>query len=251
MAIVWSQRVGENHYEVRSAGKSLRLYRNGVHHTQYNPQRPLAGSVWDLLILPALHHPIGSLKSALILGFGAGAAGRMLQELLYFDQITGIDLDPIHLSIANGFFDCVEGCDLIAADAVEWVTEGGDGTRYDLIIDDLYAEDCGYPQRVAPLDLKWCRQLYQQLSPQGILVFNMIEPQKVPFLPPLTNPSLRRRLPHHRVFSIGGYENRVVAFSAKPFDPALLKSGLLRIGRTYPRCYGVGRHYRSRTLPDQ
>ena len=145
MAILWSRLIGENHYEVRTAGRSLRLYRNGVHHTQYNPERPLAGSIWDLLVLPALHRPEGELHEGLILGFGAGAAGRLLRDQLGFDRVVGIDLDPVHLSIADGYFDCSEGCQLVAADAVEWVNGGGDGGQYDLIIDDLYAEEDFYP----------------------------------------------------------------------------------------------------------
>lgn len=248
MAILWSRLIGENHYEVRSAGRSLRLYRNGVHHTQYNPDRPLAGSIWDLLVLPALHRPQGELREALILGFGAGAAGRILREQLDFDRIVGIDLDPVHLSVADGFFNCGEGFELMAADAVEWVQDGGDGRTYDLIIDDLYSEDSCYPVRVAPMDVDWCRQLVAQLSPQGMLIFNLIEPGKVRTLPPLRDTALRKRFPHRRVFSVQGYENRVVAFSPNPFDSKYLREGLLRVGRKYPRCYGVGRHYQSRPL---
>ncbi len=248
MAVLWSRTIGENHYEVRAAGRSVRLYRNGVHHTQYNPVRPLAGSVWDLLVLPALHRPEGELREALILGFGAGAAGRLLHELLGFRRVVGIELDPVHLSIADGFFDCGECCELLAADAVEWVQGGGDGSRHDLIIDDLYAEDSGYPVRMAPMDLDWCRRLAAMLTPGGMLVFNLVEPGKVRTLPPARDPALRKRFPHRRVFRIQGYENRVVAFSARPLDPARLREGLLRIGRIHPRCYGVARHYISRPL---
>ena len=245
MAILWSQVIEENHYEVRTAGRSLRLYRNGVHHTQYNPDRPIAGSVWDLLVLPALHRPHGELREGLILGFGAGAAGRLLRDQLDFDRIVGIDLDPVHLSIADGFFECSEGCQLVAADAVEWLEGGGDGGRYDLIIDDLYAEEDFYPVRIAPMDLDWCHRLVDLLTPAGMLVFNLIEPGKVRSLPPARDAALRKRFPHRRVFSIQGYENRVVAFSANPLDSQRLREGLLRIGRTHPRCYGVGRHYQS------
>ena len=33
MASLWDQVINGSHYEVRTAGRSLRLYRNGVHHT--------------------------------------------------------------------------------------------------------------------------------------------------------------------------------------------------------------------------
>ena len=117
----WLRRnIEGNLYEVRSAGATLRLYRNGVHHSQYNPNRPLGGSIWDLLVLPALHRPAHSIREALVLGFGAGAIGRLLKDLVGVERIVGVELDEIHLSIADGFFECSEGCELVAADAVEW-----------------------------------------------------------------------------------------------------------------------------------
>ena len=42
MAILWQQTIDGNHYEVRTAGGSVRLYRNGVNHSQWNPKRPLS-----------------------------------------------------------------------------------------------------------------------------------------------------------------------------------------------------------------
>ena len=38
------------------------------------------------------------------------------------------------------FFDCAEGCELIAADAVEWANECQEEGRFDYILDDLYGE---------------------------------------------------------------------------------------------------------------
>ena len=106
MAILWQQTIDDNHYEVRTAGGSVRLYRNGVNHSQWNPKRPLSGSIWDLITLPTLHRPLNSLEDVLILGFGAGSVGRQISELVMPERIVGIELDPIHLSIADGFFEC-------------------------------------------------------------------------------------------------------------------------------------------------
>ncbi|QKQ25565.1 hypothetical protein [Candidatus Reidiella endopervernicosa] len=57
MALLWYRKEGESRYEVRSAGATRRLYTNGVFHSQYNPNRPISGSVWGLLMLPALYYP--------------------------------------------------------------------------------------------------------------------------------------------------------------------------------------------------
>ena len=137
MAIVWSYATEADYYQVRTAGASVRLYRNGVHHSQWNPKRPLSGSVWDLLALPALYRKLGTVRTVCVLGFGAGAVAGVLQAVASPDSITGVELDPMHLSIADGFFDCVEGCELVAGDAVEWVQEQDGVSGYDLIIDDL------------------------------------------------------------------------------------------------------------------
>jgi SAM-dependent methyltransferase len=245
MALIWSQTVGADHYEVRSAGASLRLYRNGVNHSQWNPMRPLGGSIWDLIALPALQRPVGSVKDALILGFGAGTVGRQLMDLAKVERIVGVELDPIHLSIADGFFDCSQGCELIAADAVEWVQGESEAGAYDLIIDDLYAEEQGVPVRCAPLDADWCRSLVRLLRPGGLLVFNIIEPDKVGHLAVFTEPKLSERLPHSIVYHIDGYENRVLALSDREFEAGAVERALTRICRAYPRCYGVGQRYQS------
>ena len=248
MAILWQYSAGDDHYEVRSAGSSVRLYRNGVHHSQWNPRRPLAGSVWDLLALPALHRAPGAVETVCILGFGAGAAAGVLRAVAGVEQIVGVELDPLHLSVADGFFECAEGCELVAADAVEWVRDGAEGGRFDFILDDLYGEEEGMPVRCAPLDLDWCRTLASLLNPGGLLVFNLVEPEKIPHLPPLKSRELRKRFKHVKVFRMDGYENRIVAFSESPLETGLLRQHLLKVGRVHPACYGVGKHYITEVL---
>lgn len=245
MAVLWSHVVDDNHYEVRAAGATLRLYRNGVNHSQWNPHRPLGGSIWDLIALPALQRPEASVRDALILGFGAGTVARQLGELAGVDRIVGIEMDPMHLSIADGFFECTDGCELVAGDAVEWVQEAAGEADYDLIIDDLYGEEGGIPERNAPMDAEWCGQLAALLRPGGLLVFNMIEPEKVPFMPALIDPALQKRFPHSIVYHMDGYENRVLALSDLPFVTADLELALRRICRSYPRCHGVAKRYLS------
>ncbi|MGB0416003.1 MAG: hypothetical protein ACPGKS_04080 [Coraliomargarita sp.] len=250
MAVLWRRNIEGNLYEVRSAGATLRLFRNGVHHSQFNPNRPLGGCIWDLLALPALHRPAGSINQALILGFGAGALGRVLKEVVQPERIVGVELDEIHLTIADGFFECSEGCELIAADAVAWARDGAEGGSFDFILDDLYSEEAGMPIRCAPLDLDWCRTLSGLANPGGMLVFNLVEPEKIPYLPPLKNRELRKRFKYVKVFSMSGYENRIVAFSELPLESERLRENLLEVGRAHPACYGIGKRYRTDVLRD-
>lgn len=226
----------------------MRLYRNGVHHSQFNPNRPLGGCIWDLLAVPAMHRTEGSIQEALILGFGAGAVGRVLREAVQTERIVGIELDEIHLTIADGYFECSEGCELVAADAVEWVQDGAEGGRFDFILDDLYGEEDGIPVRCVPMSLDWCRRLADLLNPGGMLVFNLVEPEKVPHLPPLKDRQLRERFPYVKAFRMDGFENRIVAFSEAPLDEAVFLANLRQFCRRYPRCYGVAKGYLSDAL---
>ena len=54
MALIWKTELQGGHYEGRRAGRTLRLYANGVQHSEFHPKRLVTGSVWDLLWLPAL-----------------------------------------------------------------------------------------------------------------------------------------------------------------------------------------------------
>lgn len=248
MAILWSQWIESNHYEVRQAGASLRLYRNGVNHSQWNPNRPLAGGIWDLIALPALFRPQSSIQQALILGFGAGSIAAQLKAFQAPERILGIDLDPIHLSIADGFFNCSEGCELVAGDAVEWVHAGSETGQFDYLLDDLYAEENGLPVRCAPMDLDWCRALARLIRPGGLIVLNLIDPIKVPHLPFLADTELRQQFPHAWAFSMEGYENRIIAVSQSPLDPTLFQRQIKTICRAHPRCYGVSQRYQINPL---
>ncbi len=243
MAILWQQTIEGNHYEVRTAGRSVRLYRNGVNHSQWNPKRPLSGSIWDLITLPTLHRPMNSLEDILILGFGAGSVGRQILELLMPKRIVGVELDPIHLSIADGFFECSSGFDLIAGDAVEWVYKSVEKAIFDVIIDDLYSEEDGIPLRCVPMNTEWCEALATLLKPGGMLVFNMVEPRKIKHLPIFKSSKLKERFTEMMMYRIDGYENRVVAFSELPFEFKYLETQLKRIKKRYPSCRGVEKRY--------
>ena len=76
MAIIWSHRENGHLYQVRGAGASLRLYTDGVLHSQFNPRRVVTGSVWDLLWLPLFFRSSPAPDRVLLLGMGAGTAVR-------------------------------------------------------------------------------------------------------------------------------------------------------------------------------
>ncbi len=72
MALIWQKQNHATDYRVVRAGASIRLYRNGVLHSQWNPRQPVKGNLWELFLLSSLGNE-GALKRALVLGLGGGA----------------------------------------------------------------------------------------------------------------------------------------------------------------------------------
>lgn len=174
MALVWEKRVGDSHYQVRTHGASVRLYSNGVFHSQWNPRDPLKGSLWELLLLPAFFRPPEQIRSVLLLGVGGGALIRLLQQFVQPQRIVGVDLDAIHLQVARRHFG-VRNTELICADARDFVAESlarGEQNSFDLIVDDLFGHAGGEAQRTVAADSGWCRSLLALLAGDGLLVAN-------------------------------------------------------------------------------
>lgn len=178
-------------YELRSAGSSLRLYRNKIFHSQVNASRLANGGVWDLLWLPSLLVPAAHCQRILVLGVGLGAAIFKLRQFFPNAKITAVDIDPINLVLAQHLqsakttadlvskkfwqsldvdsgerrsmtavkrtrrLDRSHGVEWITADALKWMGKPR-ARQYQLIIDDLfidqYAGVDGETGRVIPLD---------------------------------------------------------------------------------------------------
>ncbi len=172
MAVIWRHQKGLTRYEVRSAGRSLRLYTDGVFHSQYNPQQPVSGGVWDLLFLPLFFRAPKTVQRVLVLGVGGGAVIRQIQHFVKPGEIVGVEYDPIHLRIARRFFGVGgRGVNLVHADAVNWLNEYR-GLPFDLIVDDLFGSQEGEPVRAVAATAKWFTRLSRALTPQGVLTMN-------------------------------------------------------------------------------
>ena len=179
MALVWQKQTKDTLYEVRSAGQSLRLYTNKVFHTQYNPRNPLTGHIWDLLMLPAFFYQPGEIKRVLVMGVGGGAVIHLLKHFVKAEKIIGIELNPVHIQIAKKFFKLdSKQVTLVKADAVNWL-KNYRGEKFDLIIDDLFAEQDGEPLPVVNANRGWFESMLKHLSQQGIIVRNFIDKKEL------------------------------------------------------------------------
>ncbi len=182
MALVWETKKRGIHYQVRQAGNTIRLYSNSVFHSQWNPRRPLASHLWDLLVLPIFFESSRP-QNALLLGVGGGAAINCLHFLSPTTKISGVDIDPTHLSIARRFFKCRgEHVSLICDDAVAFLEQRQKHEKYDLIIEDIFAGSPSDPsdaRRAISADTYWLETLAAALSDDGILVMNFEDPTQL------------------------------------------------------------------------
>ncbi|MEX2516738.1 MAG: methyltransferase domain-containing protein [Gammaproteobacteria bacterium] len=176
MAIIWQAYDAGIHYQVRSAGRTRRLYANGICHTEWHPERALTRSIWDLLMLPALLMPAGTIRRVLVLGVGGGSVIHLLRRHIQPEHIDGVELSRMHLKLARQFFGLRESKQLrlYAADAGQWLSEYR-GSKFDLIIDDLFLEESSEAVRAIDADTGWFRLLLKNLQPEGILSINFAD----------------------------------------------------------------------------
>ncbi len=235
MALLWQHAEGGRRYEVRSAGRSRRLYTDGVFHSQFNEARPLTGAVWDLLLLPAFFHPPARVRDVLVLGVGGGAVLRQIARFVEPGRLVGVELDPVHLQVARRFF-AVEraGATLHRADAVNWVRSYR-GPPFDLVIDDLFAGEAGEPVRAVRASAKWFDRLGRLLAPEGTLVMNFPSARELRTCGYALNERTRARYAAAFRFTLPQHDNVVAAFLRAASDGRALRRNLAREPGLDPR----------------
>lgn len=228
MAVVWQQTLKGVNYQVRSAGATRRLYTDGVYHSQYNPNNPVGGSVWDLLMLPAFFHAHNRLKRILVLGVGGGAVIRQLDHFFEPEDIVGVELNPVHIKVAKRFFG-VKGkhIQLHQADAIAWL-KAYRGPKFDLIIDDLFGEVDGEPERVVEADRHWFKHLTRPLAKDGTLVINFDTPAGLKTCAWYTDKASHQLF--HQAYQFGTplYHNCIGAFTRQATDARGFEANLQR-----------------------
>lgn len=177
MALLWEQYKDETYYHVSRAGNSIRLYRNKVLHSQWNPYNPVKGHIWELFLLSSLSK-CDEIKRVLVLGAGGGAVINLVHYLFKHAKVDAIDLDNQHLYVAKKYFKIDSArCTLVQDDATKWVSRQK-SNQYDLIIEDLFAEQGGVPYRAVEASSKWIKTLLGLLRKQGSLVINFADHQE-------------------------------------------------------------------------
>jgi len=213
MAIIWEKHINNDFYQVKTAGSTRRVYKNGVLHSQLNPSRLFTGSVWDLLSVPALFHPLQQVKRILLLGVGGGTVIHQLSYFSHFNRIVGIDLDKTQLMIARKFFalksnDRIKLC---VADAKSWL-QNAPTQQFDMIIDDIFTEHEGQPIRAVTSDSAWMQLLLSRLDENGILVQNYADRQELRNSAAINDMRIYREFKTRLRLTTEHYENNVAVF---------------------------------------
>jgi spermidine synthase len=223
MAVIYSQDTEGTRYEIRTAGRSIRLYTNNVLHTQYHPDKRVTGGVWDLLALPAL--ALGKAKRALVLGVGGGAAIHLLRDWCPGVQITGVELNPVHLALARRFFN-LKGrqLSLIRGDARDFVQQYK-GEKFDLVIEDLFGGN-GAPDRTFEADSTWCAALGRLVSTDGAMVINTLERRQLLATAFVQDAKTRKQWQSGLCLTVPAYENHVGVFFRKPVSAGQLRNAI-------------------------
>ncbi|MDX1519263.1 MAG: histidine kinase [Gammaproteobacteria bacterium] len=218
MAVIWQKKIDAQHYEIRTAGKSRRLYKNGVCHSQFNPGNIITGSIWDLLILPSCYQPDVHPARVLLLGVGGGAVIRQLHSLFCPESITGVEKDALHIDLGRRFFGLdMDSLELVEADAVDWLRRHRKH-RYELIIEDMFSESSRRPVRAVPADGEWLKCLTRHLSGSGILVMNFASEEEFRESAVCQDMKLRNRFTSIYRLTLPTLDNVVVAMHKRAVD---------------------------------
>ena len=185
----------------------------------------MTGSVWDLLFLPGLFLEKKPLR-VLVLGVGGGAVMHACRQHLDVESVIGVDIDAMHLKLAERFFD-LKGrvFELVEADAIDYVAQY-QGEKFDLIIDDVFSEVQGEPEKVAQADRLWFLRLYGILAHRGVLVMNFVGQDKALSSAALHDALVKCFLPHAMHLTTPFYDNHVLAFSSKVMQEQMIHSAL-------------------------
>lgn len=231
MKTVFDLKQGSDHYEVRSDNETLQLLPQW--HTSLAMESK-STTVWLCL---------GPDDTSCIIPTKRKHKKHIVAWI--WCRRCGIELDPVHLHIAENIFKSSVGCELFNTDAHEWVQDEVSKSEvavFDLIIDDLY-HDIG--TRGVPLNLGWYKKLAKLANTNCTIVFNITNPEeRIPHLKPFLEDSLlHEQFPHSKVFRRNHSQNAIVAFGSVPFDKVTLDERLTEIFSDYPKCAVVADEY--------
>ena len=195
-------------------------YADGA-QTVMNRESLLTDRYYDQFLLGP---QINDAKNVLFLGVAGGTAIKQLVTVYPDVHVTGVDLDPAVLDVARRYFGLADEkrVTLVADDARWFLADSRD--RYDMIAIDLYVT--GHIPFFTTTE-EFFREVYQHLTPDGILMMNVLAVQQPE---ELLGPLVRTvRLSFPSTF-LTGYGNYILIASRAPMSVATLKERLEKAG---------------------
>jgi len=131
------------------------------------------GSLQRILRKGLLHigyEKIKKMDSILVLGVAGGSVIRTLVDEIHFEgKITGVDIDPEIIKIANTYFKLheIQNLEIVIDDAFEFSLKTQD--KYDLIIIDIF-QDTTMPNFL--FESFFIHRLCYLLNDKGVILFN-------------------------------------------------------------------------------
>ena len=248
MAVIWEKHVDGVSYQVRTAGRTRRLYTNGVFHSQYNPVNPVTGHVWDLLMIPAFFHAPERVRRVLVLGVGGGAVIGLLQRFVTPEAVVGVELNPLHLQVARRFFGVRQrSVHLVQSDARPWIEDYA-GPPFDMIIDDLFGERDGEPVRAVKMNGAWFAILLKNLTREGMIVANFASVQELRRCAYFSRRGLARRFSAAFQLTTPADENAIGAFLRAASSTGALRATLRATPGLNPDLKTSRLRYQARTV---
>lgn len=116
------------------------------------------------------YEKIAPMKHILVLGVAGGSVIKTLvDEIKYKGKITGVEIDPEIIKIANTYFklDEIENLEIVIDDAFEFVLKTK--TKYDLIIIDIF-QDTTMPNFL--FETFFINRVCSLLKSHGFILFN-------------------------------------------------------------------------------
>jgi spermidine synthase len=203
----------------QTARGDRRLEIDGTFASLWRADGAATGSVWDALVAPLLLLAAGRRRRILILGLGGGSAARLARALAPRAEIVGVELDPAVVAAARRHFGLdALGVEVACTDALQFLAD--ERRRFDLVIEDCFVGR-GQAERKPPgFPLPGLALATRRLAPGGILAVNTLDETAA------VARALAGLLPHRIELRIAGYDNRVLAASARPLDARSLRARL-------------------------
>lgn len=143
--------------------------------SSYRPQKKPLGSVWDYFLVAPLFAPNPEkVKNICILGLGAGAAVKLLNQVYRIERIVGVEIDEDIVNLGRRFFDLNDkNLEVLIKEAQRYVKETSE--KFNIILVDAFADN-----KVAPgcNTSEFFHSIVKILTEEGVVLVNRVSSQE-------------------------------------------------------------------------